>query len=163
MVNMTKTCPYIDCPERDKGTKFSLKQYAEHLKTAHNLELVVNPLKTYLTIRDQVEYVYDAEPATLGSNGVLVDKVLRWYWHLAIYEQSTKRVKIDLTYEDFIDYLVPIIDDITRAGRDLRREAKKFPEMHPDWKISEHVQLRRKGKELSLRDFFASRRAIEKM
>lgn len=145
------------------GKKMALRDYASHLKIEHQIELLGNPIELYLTIRDRCEYIYDTVPAALGNDGVLVDRVLRYFYGMVIYDQETKRLIINLKYEDFIDYLVPFIESITRAGRDLREEAKKHPELHQNWIISDHVRVYRGSKFQAYKNFFSGRKEIEKL
>lgn len=154
-----KTCT-IKVGGQRCAKKIALKAYADHLRTAHSIQLIVNPIETYVMVHEQVEHIYDTVPQSLGSDGVLVDRVLRYFYGMAIYDSNTQRLQIDMEYEDFILYLIPLIGTITRAGRDLRAEAKKNPQMHPEWIISEHVKVLRGSKEISYRNFFKGRKDI---
>lgn len=159
---MSKICS-IKVGGKRCGIKIALKDYATHLKIKHNMELIINPIQHYTTIHEQVEHVYDISNAALNKNGVLVDMVLRTFWHMQIYDSNTGRIEINMDYEDYIDYFVPFIGTIERAGRDLRAEARKHHELHPNWKFSDHVKVLRTAKEIAYRNFFKGRKDIEKL
>ena len=163
---MSKTCSIKVGKERC-GRKMALKDYAAHIKQEHNIDILVNPIENYIHIHEQVEDAYDHSNAALNNDGVLVDHILRRYWSLAIYDANTQRIEINMKYGDFIDYLVPLIETICRAGRDLRKEAKDTAKeghpMHPTWEFSDHVNVLRSSKFLSYRDFFRNRNAITNM
>ena len=151
-----KICDVKGQDGRPCGTKIALKDYANHLREVHKLDLIVNPLKTYTKVKEQVEYIYDLSNAAINSDGVLVDLVLRSFYGLAIYDAKTQHIQIDIPYDVFMDYLTPLFSTITRAGRELRAEATDNPGLHPSWKFSEHVRVRRQLKEGAYRMFFSA-------
>ena len=169
---MSKKCT-IKVGGKPCGKVMAQRDYVTHLKSEHSMELIINPIEHYKTVHEQVEHIYDISNAAVNSNGVLVDMVLRSFWRMAIYDQLTKHVQIDLEYDIFIEYLVPLIGTIERAGRDLREEDKKnkkiheknpeIPLLHPNWNQTEKVRVMRTSKFLAYHDFFKNRKTMENL
>lgn len=153
---MSKLCTIrLESGERC-NTRVPLKDYAEHIRK-HGLEITANTISNYVRIEEQVEHILDESAAAVNDDGVACDLVLRRYYRMAIYDITTKCVEIKLPYEEFIKSLIPLISSICRAWRNLRKEAQEHPELHPDWKLSEHVIVRHTYQERAFRMFFTGR------
>ena len=114
------------------------KTYQLHVATTHPEAIEEQALSVITKATKKVDYVLSRFPEAFNNEGVLVEKVLRfWPWKEAsvTYNKETGHVITDAPFETTI-YLYKHVGTITRLGRAWRAK-------HPEAAPSEAKQLER--------------------
>jgi len=132
------------------------KGYQLHVATTHPEAIEEDALRTINKTTEKVDYVLSRTPEAYNNDGVLIEKVLR-YWPFkeasVIYDKATKHVILDAPYETLI-YVYKHVGTITRLGRAWRAK-------HQEAAPTEAKQLERDIEEdFSRKHWYMERRGL---